>query len=306
MPEWSTFVKTYCLEPEHLPNPHGPNVVVIEGLDSEEYTGTENKPQVRHRLWLAGWDVPLRLNNTRVKVLQNILGPRTEDAIGRKIVLTIVAANNYGEYKAAINIHPFAPQPDAPVTPVPARLATRSPLRLATAATYGVSVAPAAFTLPPGMGVPGSTPPGPHAPALTPPNAGAGSGGGGGGAIRPSGQKLGPEFAAKLIVELRKRNWTWERLVAHFHQHGMGALVEAGLPPDCDAALRTPAWSLLRNQPLTVAVDEAAVVQQLIASWTPPPPPPPPAPPAGPAVPKAGEIIDPVSGEVIPTDDIPF
>ncbi len=306
MPEWNTFVKTYCLEPEHLPNPHGSNIVVIEGLDSEEYNGADGKPQVRHRLWLAGWDVPLRLNNTRIKVLQTILGPRTEDAIGRKIVLTVVAQNNYGEFKAAINIHPFAPQPDSPVTPVPARLATRSPLRLASAATYGVTVAPAAFTLPPGSAQPGNTMPGP-APGLPTPHA-MPAAGGGGGAVRPSGQKLGNEFAAKLIVELRKRNWTWDRLVAHFRQHGMAALVAAELPPDCDAALRTPAWAILKTQPMTVAVDEAATIQQLIASWTPPPTPTPPAPtaPAGPSVPKSGEIVDPVSGEVIPTDDIPF
>lgn len=241
MPEWSQMVKYYALEPEHLPVPHGPNVVVIEGVDTEEFVDPQTRqPMTRHRLLLAGWEHPLRLNNMRIKVLQGMFGPRVEDSIGKKIALLVAASQSYGEVKPAINIHPYAPGDAADPVPVPHHLATRNPHRLAFATQAGVSIGKAAPALP-------------NRPA----------------AIQPSGKSLGPDAAAELCLLLRERGRDWQWLIAHFRRHGMESLVSADLPPDCDAALRAPAWGVLKDLAVTVRIDDrAAAKSRLIASWS--------------------------------------
>lgn len=139
MPEWAQFKKEYCLEPWHLPVSHGPNVAVIEGLDSEEAVEQETgETYLRHLLVLAGWTLPLRLRNELIDTLQALFGPRSEDAIGKKICLIAGTRTSWGKTVPCINIMPVLPPADArPVSPLPRlRVATR--LRLETASNYGV------------------------------------------------------------------------------------------------------------------------------------------------------------------------
>lgn len=131
MPDWSSFKQKYVIEPEDLPNPHGPNLVVVETIDTEEYEDPKTKERkLRHNLYLAGWDKPLRLNNTRIDILKQIFGPATEQAIGGKIALLVGMSSAYGETKPTIMIHPYQPNQDAEPAPVPDRCATRSNMRL--------------------------------------------------------------------------------------------------------------------------------------------------------------------------------
>lgn len=241
MPEWSQFVKRYALEPDDLPIAHGANIVVIESIDSEEYIDpTTRMPTTRHRLILAGWEHPLRLNNTRIKVLQQMFGPRVEDAIGKKIVLTVAATQSYGEVKPCINIHPFAPDQNAAPVSVPPHLGTRSQIRLQAARAAGVSFGREQNALPPSSSRD----------------------------VKPTGKPLGDEAAAELCLLLRERGRDWAWLADHCRRHAMAALVDADMPGACDAALRAPAWSLLKDLPITRAIpareDEKA---KLLASW---------------------------------------
>jgi hypothetical protein len=139
MPEWAQFKKEYCLEPWHLPIPHGPNVCVIEALDSEEAIDSEtNEPYVRHLLILAGWTLPLRLRNDLIDNLQAMFGPRSEDAIGRKICLITGTRLLWGKTTACINIMPVVPPAESrPVQPI-SRLRVVSKQRLEIASGYGV------------------------------------------------------------------------------------------------------------------------------------------------------------------------
>lgn len=246
MPEWSSMVKYYTLEPDHLPIPHGPNIVVIEGVDTEEYIDPKTKQTAtRHRLYLAGWEHPLRLNNMRIEVLQKMFGPRVEDAFGRKIALLVATSQSFGEVKPAINIHPFAPADTAPPVDVPFHLATRNPHRLMLAGQAGVGIGRGAAALP---GRPAA------------------------GAVKPAGRPLGDDAAAELCLLLRERGKDWGWLAKHFRTHAMADLVDADLPRDCDVALRAPAWGVLKDLHATVDIpDRAAAKAKLIASWSPDP-----------------------------------
>ena len=293
MPEWNQFITRYAIDPEDLPIPHGVNIVVIESLDTEQYNDKKGVQQTRHRLWLAGWKVPLRLNNTRCKILQGMFGPHSEDAIGKKIALTVAANNVYGEVEAVINIHPFVPDQAAEPAQVPSHLGVVNMVRLEAARYYGVKIAPAQRQIStgrppqgagqpqPGQPHPGQNQPGQAAPR-SPFHGGGGGGAGGAGvaggpgsfmadpapSVAASGTPIGPEGASALILLLRERGRTWDWLAAHMRGHAMGNLVAGELPCDADQALRGPAWSLIKDLPRTIEIpDRAAAKKKLIESW---------------------------------------
>lgn len=256
MPDWSSFKQKYVIEPDDLPNPHGPNVVVIESIDSEEYTDIKSKEvRTRHNLYLAGWDKPLRLNNTRVDIIKMLFGPSTEQAIGGKIALLVGMSNAYGETRPVITIHAYAPHQDAEPAPVPDRCATRSNMRLAQAREYGVPFAPPQKRLAGGAGA---------AAPIAPAHAGTPG-------VAPAGdKKLGFETAAEICLLLRERNRDWAWLKKHMESGGMAALVAAELPPECPHALRAPAWAILKDLPLVNNIpDRVAAKQELINRWRP-------------------------------------
>lgn len=250
MPPWNHYRKKYSLESEDLPNPHLPTVVVIEGIESEDYTDQETgNLETRHQILLAGYGYPLRLNNKKIETLQSLLGDNTEDAIGRKVALIVVMENIYGKNQPRIAIHPHPVNDNVPPTPVPFKLATKSPTRLAIAHSYGVAVEPPAPALPAGHGARPAAPP----------------------SVTASGTRLGPDAAAELVMLLRERNRTWEWLVGHFKANAMGALVEGLTPPDADTACRGPAWNVLKALPVTAGIaNRDAEKSKLIASWVPP------------------------------------
>lgn len=272
MPEWSNFIRKTCIEPDDLPIPHGPNIVVIETMNTEEAKDfATQKPYERHVLFLVGWLLPLRLNNTRINVLQQLFGPRVEDCFGKKIALMISADNSYGKVKASINIHPFVPNQAAEPVPVPHRLGVTDRRRLEAAAMHGVQIDRPSFRVPKEM-MPASTP------AVHSGNPSA---------------KLGDVNAAKLMLALRERGKDWSWLVAHLKRDGMGAMVDGRMPPDCEAAIREIVWRVIKDLPQTVKIDNReAEIERLVASWKPP---------------AKGGAVDATTGEVIdPDNDIPF
>lgn len=104
---------------------------------------------------------------------------------------------------------------------------------------------------------------------------------------------LGAERAAKIIVELRARGKTWADLQHECRQAGCPELIDGMLPPECPSALADRARVFCSLHPKTTEIkDPAAAVAQLVAQWAPPVP--------------QSEVIDPATGEVIRTDDIPF
>ena len=262
MPDWSSFKQKYVIEPEDLPNPHGPNLVVVEAIDTEEYEDPKTKERkLRHNLYLAGWDKPLRLNNTRIDILKKIFGPATEQAIGGKIALLVGMSSAYGETKPTIMIHPYQPNQDAEPAPVPDRCATRSTMRLAQAREYGVPFAPPQKRL---AGGPGSQAAagGAHA-------AQAGSVAGGG--VQPgSDAKLGYETAAEIGVLIKERNRDWDWLTRHMTNNAMGHLVNGATPADWPHAAKGPIWNVLKHLPVVNNIpDRDAAKQQLINGWKP-------------------------------------
>lgn len=273
MPPWNQYRKKYSLESEDLPNPHLPTVVVIEGVESEDYTDPEtNQPQTRHVLWLAGFAYPVRLNNAKVETLQLLLGENTEDAIGRKIAIIATVQTSYGKTVQRLGIHPALIPDETPPARVPFHLATKAPARLAQANAWGVMVDPPPARLQPGGSkfvIPGS-----QAPAAAQPS------------VKGSGNKLGAEPAAELAYLLAERNRNWDFLVSHFRANGMADLVSATSPPESDAACRGPAWNLIKVLPVTVRVDKAAFKAACLRDWAPP-------------------NVNSETGEINP-DDIPF
>ncbi len=266
MPPWTAMKKKYALDVADLPIPHAPNVVVIEGIDTEEGTDQMGQPFTRHTLNLVGWAYGLRLNNAAVDVIAGMYGPNSEDAIGRKIALIATAQSAYGKTEMRIGIHPHAPAHDCKPVGVPAHLWTKSSHRAQIAASCGVTMAPAAFTLPPAT-----------RPPATP---------------QPTQTKLGDEAAAELIMLLRERGRTWGWLVKHLETAGHTGLSD--LPPcDVDSAVKGPSWAVLKNLPITAAIgDRAAEKAKVIATWKPP------------AQQHAPAGVDTNTGEVM--DDIPL
>ncbi len=262
MPDWSSFKTKYVIEPDDLPNPHGPNLVVIEGFDTEQYEDPKTKEtKLRHNMYLAGWDKPLRLNNTRIDILKQIFGPTTEQAVGGKIALLVGMSSAYGETKPTIMIHPYMPSQDAEPAAVPDRCATKAQMRLAQAREFGVTIAPPSRRL--GSG-PGSTTP---QAGTAPAQAGHGQGAG----VQAAGDaKLGAEKAAEIGALLKERNRDFEWITKHMQGTGMADLVAGATPAEWAQAARGPIWAILKNLPVTVNIgDREAFKADLVNRWKP-------------------------------------
>lgn len=262
MPDWSSFQKKYVLEPDDLPYPHGANIVVIEGVDTEEDVDRETKqPILRHNLYFAGWDKPIRLNNQRIDILRQLFGPTTEHAIGRKIVLIAGVSSAYGKSKPCINIHPFVPNEDAEPAHVPDRCATKASMRLAQAREYGVTIAPPQRKLAERASQQTTIHMG------TAPAHGEASSMG----VHAVGDaKLGFETAAEIGALLKERNRDFEWIAKHMQSTGMADLVAGATPADWAQAARGPIWAVLRNTPVVNKIsDREAFKADLVNSWKP-------------------------------------
>ena len=290
MAHWGMFKKKYALDPEDLPIPNGPNIVVIEGVDTEQFKNDEGEEVTRTVLTLVGFSVPLRLNNEKIDTLAAMFGSNIEDAIGQKITLLSSFANIYGKTKPVIDIHPHVPDAEAVPVIVPSHLGCKSVFRMQRAMEYGVRIASPNAALPRG----GARPPG----AVQP---GAGSA-----AAAPVKQltsaTLGKERAAKLLQLLRVKNRTWTWLADALARDGMGELIIGKEPFDAAPAVAQLAWAKLKPLPDVGEVGTpeamAAELSATVAAWEPPP-----APPAPPApAPAAGEVIDRATGVVTPAD----
>lgn len=288
MPGWNEFKKKFALEVGDLPNPQGANVVMIEKFDTERFSAVnpetkQTETQTRHRMWLVGFEYPLRLNNTRVETLAAVLGCGPEESQGRKIVLLAGTVQRYGKTVPDIVIHPYAPDEITPCTDVPYHLAARHNERLMLAMQYGVRVAQARTALP-GQGTqpqPGSV--SQSTPAAQPPRK-----------FAATGIALGKEAAAELMMLLKERASDWNWLTLQLSTRGMGELVANRQPFECDGAIREPAWRILKDMPVTVGgFDREKAKAALITAWTPP-------------APVQGEVIDRTTGEVVNPNDIPF
>lgn len=107
---------------------------------------------------------------------------------------------------------------------------------------------------------------------------------------------IGPEAAAKIVVALKERGLGWEDLVASCRKQGAEDLIVGKEPGECPAALADVARVFCALHARTAPVaDFAAEVAALVQAWAPPP-----------AAAVAGEVVNPETGEVIDTSDIPF
>lgn len=262
MPDWSSFKTKYVIEPDDLPNPHGPNLVVIEGFDTEQYEDPKTKEtKLRHNMYLAGWDKPLRLNNTRIDILKQIFGPTTEQAVGGKIALLVGMSSAYGETKPTIMIHPYMPSQDAEPAAVPDRCATKAQMRLAQAREFGVTIAPPQRKLAERASQQTTIHMG------TAPAHGEASSMG----VHAVGDaKLGFETAAEIGALLKERNRDFEWIAKHMQSTGMADLVAGATPADWAQAARGPIWAVLRNTPVVNKIsDREAFKADLVNSWKP-------------------------------------
>lgn len=141
---WTELVPKYRIDPDDLPMPHAPNVVVIERVEFERKEDKRKKGEFYNQveLYLFGWNVPLRLNQTKIKQLRDMFGDDINAAHGKKIALTIIVdTDDNGNPRPAINIHPYVVPEHTEPTPVPLRLAVQSDHGRRGAAHYGVQMA---------------------------------------------------------------------------------------------------------------------------------------------------------------------
>jgi hypothetical protein len=309
VPPWTNLITKYCFDPEDLPIPHGPNVVVIEAFDTEQHEDFKTKQaKTRHLMRLAGWEHPVRLNNTRIKILQAMFGANTEDAIGKKIAMMVMAGNNFGDVELTLMIHPVAVPMNTPAVPVPYRLSVTNPYRKQIAASVGVQIETPQPTLPSGGGF------------RTVGGGGGGGGAGGGAGMGGGGQQpptihapIGLKTAAIIVATLERKGKTWDDVVSHLRLNGLGEAVAGKMPADVSGSLLPMIRTFAAEFPNSRDVDIPSRAAAIEKSWMPPPPPPPP--PAAAPDPSAsrGIVIDPKTGEVLsgsdepnPDDDIPF
>lgn len=270
MPPWNQFKAKYELEVQDLPNPALPNVFVVERLDSEEAQNSDGEKYTRHNLFFAGIEYPLRLNNTRIDIIQNLHGEHTENAVGKKLALIAGANTSFGKSKIGINIHPFPVPEGTPPVAIPASIAAKNPFRRQTAQHYGVQFLAENAALPPSP-----------AAATTAVNENA---------------VLGPERAAAIMVNLRARGKTWDDLCKHLAMHGLGQFVQGRTPPEAGLRIADAVKSYMAGFPRTVeVVDPSKEAAVLVKSWAPKPP-------------ERKPAINTATGEtdLPPDDDIPF
>lgn len=110
------MVKRYCLEHDMLPYPNGITVARISHVDYREYNDNTGQKQIGYDLFLQGFRVPLRLNNTRIKILELLYGEETDHWPGQLVGLQVGVVVAYGTAKPSITIAPQRPLENA--TPV--------------------------------------------------------------------------------------------------------------------------------------------------------------------------------------------
>lgn len=140
---WTELVPKYKIDPEDLPLSHGVNVVVIDRVEFEKKEDKREKGKYYNQvdLYLFGWNVPLRLNQTKIKQLRDMFGDDINAAHGKKIALTVIVDNDdKGDPVTKINIHPYAVPDHTPPVPVPVRLAVQSDHARRGAAHHGVEL----------------------------------------------------------------------------------------------------------------------------------------------------------------------
>lgn len=111
----------------------------------------------------------------------------------------------------------------------------------------------------------------------------------------PSGEKLGAQNAARLLVRLRERGLSWANLEAYCKGQDRQDLISGMMPADCPAELLQIAKVFYATSPITAKCEDIdKAVAEVIAGWEPEPA-------------AKGEVVDKTTGEVItPDDDIPF
>lgn len=286
MPNINKLMTRYSLEIDDLPDPQGVNIVKVHRFDSEEYSATENgRPinKIRHLVYFEGFKLPLRMNNTRLKVLASILGSeQTEDWYSRKIGLQVGVVSSYGEVKQTVVIYPMAVDQNAPA------VFQRGVHRVQAAPTHNA--------------LPQITPPGSIAQS-----AGALPAGPGGQNVSPTAAgPIGKDSAAKMLWALKSRGKTWQDLLDHLKRSGADQGCQGVMPYEVPGHVIPWYQQYCRGFPAMTQIDQAPFITKTIADWTPPPVPPAPAS-------TRGEVINTATGEVItlpspPPDDsdIPF
>jgi hypothetical protein len=267
--EWSEFKEIYAIEHFMLPE-DGQAVAVIEDVGDEEGIDPKTgEKYVKRLLFLAGWNVPLRLNATLVGTIEALFGPIVEDSIGQRIIIKRELRDVYGENKVKVGIDLAVLRPDTPATPVPARYFTESKKRVFFAEEHGVQRARA---LPAGSGVRGvgmaqrqnaaGFKPGPWAAPAMPDQLPA-----------LVGKPLGNESAARLMIHLAERGKDWGWIVNHLMRAGMREAVEGRIPPECDQCIKRMVWGVIQDLPLSKKFSEQEATQEmqrLMALWVPP------------------------------------
>lgn len=107
-------------------------IAEISGFDTDYVTFTKNGRQVeepRHMLRFNGWKVGLILNNGKIRQLEDWFGFNTDDWVGHKVRLCVVAYTAYGEQKEGVGID-TPPNLQVEVTDPPAYLSSGGFMRL--------------------------------------------------------------------------------------------------------------------------------------------------------------------------------
>lgn len=107
--------RSFKLEPDHLPNPAGINICMIDALDFETFVVQTTGEQVeRNLLRFVDFPMPLRLNNTLIDTLIQVLGPETDGWPGMKVGLLVQSHSAFGKTEVRIGIHPTPVPQSAP------------------------------------------------------------------------------------------------------------------------------------------------------------------------------------------------
>ncbi|HLO41784.1 MAG TPA: hypothetical protein VK176_12235, partial [Phycisphaerales bacterium] len=232
------LLQKYCIDETHMPEPRGMNIVQIKYLDSEEYEAREGRrtvKKVRHLLWLAGFDLPLRLNNKRIGILTALFGNETDHWIGKKFGLFVSAEMHYGELETTLMIH---------IQPIDQSLPAVSQKRFSQLPPAQAAGGPWQGAQPSAVGHASPAP-----------------------ASSMDLKPIGADSAAELCCLLEERSKTWDDLRLFLNANGLGELIAGKLPADCPNAIRPAAQSFLRSLPKSQAKPAR---DKFLAMWQPP------------------------------------
>ena len=297
--DWAEYKAVYMIEPHMLPDPSQPTIAIIEDVKTEQAIDQETGEKYdRTLLFLVGWQVPLRLNNTLIDTIQVLFGSSPAACIGGRISLKPEMRTAYGKSKLAVGIDVVPVDQNAMATPVPARFYVQDKERMMLAEDSGVQrirtnvfaalrgtagalgAGPAARPQPGGW----AAPPVPSAlPAL-------------------SSKPMGNDSAVGLMIQLASRGKDWGWMVNHLMRVGMGEAVQGRIPPESDESIKRVVWGVIKDLPVVRDFSEQEVAherQRLVSSWEPPAAAPTPAAePAAVSQAVSGEVVNHDTGEV--------